>query len=266
MKTAEATDRAAHPSCRRPRPRTARAASLPVPGRTARAAVPGRAALVFALFFLLVLLAAPLGAIDEWHRQYDERTLQAADDLDIPDLVENPTEIDFDAVDDPSDDIHIETYADVHAVYPVPFQALRDTILDVDSHRDFVPRVVSSDAERTGDDPPSWRQQVELEFRVVVFSADYVFETEHLVPRHNDDELVLVFRMVKSHDEFIADTGGSWYLKRIDIEGKEHTYVRYFNHVAFGEHMVGLRLALRNLGLRDVKSVMDAYYEEALTR
>ena len=210
--------------------------------------------------------AARVEAVDQWHDRYNERTLQAVDDADFPDLVRNPTEIDFDAVDDPAEGIYIETYADVHAVYPVSFEALRDTILDLDSHKDFVPRVVSSSAEPTGDDPPSWRQHVKLEFSVVLFSAEYSFETEHLVPRDQDDQLVLVFRMVESHDDMIADTGGSWYLKRIDIDGSEHTYVRYFNHVAFGEHIVGLRLALRNLGLQDVKSVMNSYYQQARDR
>ncbi len=234
----------------------------------------GPPASVLARVFLhgLVVLAAVWGtparleALDQWHDRYNERTLQAVDDADFPDLLCDPTEIDFDAVDDPADGIYIETYADIHAVYPVSFEALRDTILDLDSHKDFVPRVVSSNAEPTGDDPPSWRQHVELEFSVVVFSAEYSFETEHLVPRDHDDELVLVFRMVESHDDMIADTGGSWYLKRIDVDGSEHTYVRYFNHVAFGEHIVGLRLALRNLGLQDVKSVMNSYYQEADAR
>ncbi|TVQ40431.1 MAG: hypothetical protein EA384_03360 [Spirochaetaceae bacterium] len=64
---------------------------------------------------------------------------------------------------DPSEEIHVETRADVHAVYPVAFEALRDVILDLDSHRDLVPCVISS--------------------------ADYSFETEHLVPHHSDHDI-----------------------------------------------------------------------------
>ena len=236
-------------------------ATLPGRARPARAAI-----LSLVVATAAFLLPARLAAVEEWYDQYNRRTLQAADDAEFADLVENPSGLDFDLQDEPSQDIVVESFADVHAVYPVSFEALRDTILDLDSHKDFVPNVASSDAQPTGDDPPSWRQKVELEFRLVVFSADYSFETEHLVPHRSDDDIVLVFRMVRSHDEMIANTGGSWYLKRIEIDGDEHTYARYFNHVAFGDHIFGLRFALRNFGLRDIKSVMDSFYREALNR
>lgn len=214
--------------------------------------------------------AARLDALDQWRRKYEDHqrnTLQvAAGGVGLAHLIDNPAELDFGAKDDPADDIYTVTFADVHAVYPVPFSSLRDTVLDLDSHKEFVPRVVSSDARRTGDNPPSWRQYVELSFRLLVFGADYSFETKHIVAHQDEDEFALVFRMLESHDELLADSGGSWYLKRIEIDGEEHTYVRYFNHVAFGKRIFGLRFALRNFGLRDVKSVMDAYYQEALQR
>ncbi|TVQ40430.1 MAG: hypothetical protein EA384_03355 [Spirochaetaceae bacterium] len=216
---------------------------------------------------LALLLAAPrASALQAWHDQHDERTLRVAEDADYAGLLENPRVLAFDAHDHPADEIYAVSFADLHAVYPVEFEALRDTILDLGSHGDFVPRVVSSAAEPAGDNPPKWRQHVELEFRVLVFRSDYSFETKHMVVRDKDREFALLFRMLESHDALLADSGGSWYLKRIEIDGLEHTYVRYFNHVAFGRRVFGLRFALRNFGLRDVKSVMNAYYEETLRR
>ena len=215
--------------------------------------------------------AARLAALDQWQqsfRDYEYDTLRPAEGLaptDFARLIEAPAEISFGADAHPSDDIYAVTFADIHAVYPVPLEALRETILDFDSHKEFVPRVVSSDAQRTADNPPSWRQHVELSFRLLIFGADYSFETKHIVSQQDEDRFALVFRMLESHDKMLADSGGSWYLKRIEIDNEEHTYVRYFNHVAFGLRIFGLRFALRNFGLRDVKSVMDAYYERALT-
>ena len=214
--------------------------------------------------------AARLAALDQWqqtYRDYEHDTLRPAEGLaqtDFARLIEAPAEISFGAEDHPSDDIYAVTFADIHAVYPVSLEALREAILDFDSHTEFVPRVVSSDAQPIRDDPPSWRQHVELSFRLLIFGADYSFETKHIVSRNDDDRFALVFRMLESHDEMLADSGGSWYLRRIEIEDEEHTYVRYFNHVAFGRRIFGLRFALRNFGLRDVKSVMDAYYRRAL--
>ncbi len=253
--------------------RAARSAprALPAAAPHSRTSFPPRArprTLLLLLPLLLLGAAQPLvtPAFEQWHRQYDKRVLQPLPGADMADLVGNPREIDFDVHSDPAEEIYAVTFADLHAVYPVSFETLRDTILDLDSHKDFVPRVVSSNAEPTGDDPPSWRQHVRLKFRFLIFSADYSFDTRHLVARDDHKEFTLLFRMVESHDRMLADSGGSWYLKRVDIDGTEHTYVRYFNHAAFGRRILGLRLALRNFGLRDIKSVMDAYYQEARTR
>ncbi|TVR29700.1 MAG: hypothetical protein EA404_14295 [Spirochaetaceae bacterium] len=237
-----------------------------------------RPILLLSLLFLFVASPPPAAAFEQWRRRYDERTLQAADAADAADaaesvdyaaLIETPTEIRFDIRDPASDadeDVVVESFADLHAVYPLNFEALCDVILDLDSHNSFVPNLVKSDVISAADDPPSWRRAARIERSVAVFSADYGFETEHIIVHQTDDEIAVIFRMVESHDEMLADTGGSWYLKRIDIDGREYTYVRHFNHVAFGSHTPGLRLALRNFGLRDIKSVMDAYYQEADAR
>ena len=214
----------------------------------------------------LLLAATRTSALEAWYDRYGERTLLVAKDTDYAGLLENPRALAFDAHGHPADEIYTVSFADLHAVYPVELEALRDTILDLNSHQDFVPRVVSSAAEPAGDNPPRWRQHVELEFRVLVFRSDYSFETKHTVVRDEGHEFALQFRMLESHDALLADSGGSWYLRRIELDGHEHTYVRYFNHVAFARRVFGLRLALRNFGLRDVKSVMNAYYKETLRR
>ena len=228
-----------------------------------------RVMLLLSLLFLFAAGPPPAAAFEQWRRRYDERTLQLAEGVDYAALIKTPTEIRFnirDAESDADEDVVVESIADLHAVYPVSFEALRDVLLDLDSHNSFVPNMSTSDVISYTDDPPSWRRAARIERSVVVFSADYGFETEHIIVHQSDDEIAVIFRMVESHDKMLADTGGSWYLKRIDIDGREHTYTRHFNHVAFGRHTPGLRLALRNFGLRDIKSVMDAYYQEAAAR
>ena len=217
---------------------------------------------------------------------FDGSRLAVSPDTSFQHLLEEPTELDFGVErGDLDEDGHVTlTWSDLHVVYAVPLEAFRAVLLDFDSHADFVPRVVESPAEQVDTEPPRWRQRVKLSFRFLGFGADYAFHTEHQIEfdrganpdRHptghpNDQpnqptEFGLRFRMVDTTTETLVDSGGTWYLKEVFINDRPHTYVRYTNFAAFGRSIVGLRLALRNFGLRDVKSVMDAYFREALAR
>ncbi len=209
---------------------------------------------------------------------FDGSRLAVSPDTEFNDLLETPTELDFGVErGDLDEDGYVTlTWSDLNAVYPVPLEAFRAVLLDFDSHADFVPRVVESPAEQVAADPPRWQQRVKLSFRFLGFGADYAFHTEHQIvldrgtnpERHTNGpvEFGLRFRMFDTETETLTDSGGTWYLKELSINDRPHTYVRYTNFAAFGRSIVGLRLALRNFGLRDVKSVMDAYYREALTR
>lgn len=212
---------------------------------------------------------------------FDGSRLAVSPDTEFNDLLETPTELDFGVErGDADEDGYVTlTWSDLHAVYPIRLEAFRAVLLDFDSHADFVPRVVESPAEQVATDPPRWQQRVKLSFRFLGFGADYAFHTEHQIEfdrgsnrqtnrqNHNEPaEFGLRFRMFDTETETLVDSGGTWYLKELTIDDAPHTYVRYTNFAAFGRSIVGLRLALRNFGLRDVKSVMNAYFHEAIDR
>lgn len=213
----------------------------------------------------LVALPAPLPALEEWRAEAEQETLRMPEGTDLATLVGRPTEIDSGVVGE-DDEAVAASFADVHAVYDVDPRVLRETIMDLDSQEQFVPHVEESRAERTGDDPPRWIQRIRIAVGVLFFEAGYELDNEYLVVQRDDDRFGMVFRMAESHDDMLADTYGSWYLEAVEVNGMRGTYVRYFSHVAFAEHVVGLRIALELFGLNNVIAVMDAYVDEARRR
>lgn len=193
-----------------------------------------------------------------------------APDADLAELLKNPTKISFAVDTSPPSPATTSTLGDLHAVYPVSLAAMRETITDYNNYPEFAPRVTQSDAVRTGEDPVTYRQRLTLSFRVLFFGSDYDYYltvTETPVCRVDGvAEFGMHYRMQESLDGRLSDVEGSWYLRAVEIDGVEHTYARYFNSIFFAEDQFGLRLALRNLGARDLKNTMDAMYREAERR
>lgn len=185
-------------------------------------------------------------------------------------LLKNPTEISFVVDSSPPAPATTATIGDLHAVYPVPLAVMREVITDYNNYPRFAPRVTQSHAVRTGNAPATYRQRLTLSFRVLFFGSDYDYYltvTETPLCRPNGvDEFGMHYRMRESLDGRLSDVEGSWYLRAVQIDGVEHTYARYYNSIHFAEDQFGLRLALRNLGARDLKNTMDAMYREAERR
>ncbi len=246
------THHAAHPR------RRARA-----PGTTLVAAVSVTATLVAAT---VATPPAEAGTFDAWLERAEHRALFMPADTDAGALLDGPAAIAYDVDTDPGDDAFMAVSSDVHGVYRVSFETLAQTIADLDSHENFVPHVAGSRARRTGSDPPEWLQHVELSSGFLFFRVDQSFENRHVVLRIDEDRFALVFRLNESYDALVSDIHGAWYLERVVIDGGEHVYVRYFNHVVFSRRTAGLRFAVRSFGLRDAKNAIAAYVSEARRR
>ncbi len=195
-------------------------------------------------------------------------------------LLNTPTEISFVVDTSPPAPATTSTLGDMHAVYPVSICVMSEVITDYNNYPRFAPRVTQSRAVRTADNPPTYRQRLTLSFRVLFFGSDYDYYltvTETPLCRADaapdtdaapapGSEFGMHYRMQESLDGRLSDVEGSWYLRAVEIDGVQHTYVRYFNSIFFAEDQFGLRLALRNLGARDLKNTMDAMFREAQRR
>ncbi len=156
------------------------------------------------------------------------------------------------------------TIGDLHAVFALPLAALRDVVTDYNAYPHFVPRVTFSRAERVADSPSVYHQRLTLSFRVLFFGSDYDYHLQVVEPYPpSADEFILHYRMTESLDGQLSGVAGSWYLRAVTIDGREHTYARYFNRIDFAQDQFGLRLALRNLGANDMRSAMLAFAREA---
>ncbi|TVQ40432.1 MAG: hypothetical protein EA384_03365 [Spirochaetaceae bacterium] len=233
---------------------------------------------------------------------------------DFAALLRNPTEIHFSVDTSPPAPATTASIGDLHAVYPVPLDIMRQVITDYNAYPEFAPRVTNSQAVRIGDDPPTWRHHLTLSFQVLFFGSGYDYYLTVVEPplgahnygprsavpgsavpgsgpetsaaerrwveaqsgnpgsgpaagcRAQGGEFAMYYRMDRSLDGQLVDVAGSWYLCAVEIDGVEHTYARYFNSISFARDQFGLRVALRNLGARDMKSAMDAFYHEAERR
>ena len=220
----------------------------------------------FRLLCGVMILARSLSA---WAIDYP---LAPAEGVDYAALMQNPTELSFTVDTSPPPPATTASVGDLHALYPVPLALMREVVTDYNAYPSFAPRVTVSSAQRIGDDPPTWNQRLTLSFRVLFFGSDYdyyITVTEPPLsdnPHGNSEEFAMHYRMERSLDGKLSDVAGSWYLRAVEINGVEHTYARYFNSIHFAHDQFGLRLALRNLGARDMKLAMDAFYREAERR
>ena len=159
------------------------------------------------------------------------------------------------------------TIGDLHAVFALPLAALRDVVTDYNAYPQFVPRVTFSRAERISDNPSVYHQRLTLSFRVLFFGSDYDYHLQVVEPSPpSADEFIMYYQMTESLDGQLSGVAGSWYLRAITIDGRAHTYARYFNRIDFAQDQFGLRLALRNLGANDMRSAMLAFAREAERR
>ncbi len=220
---------------------------------------------VAGLGIAMLLTPVRTHTLEQWREEAEQERLQIPAGTDLAALMGNPTEIES-GIESGDDAVAVASFADVHAVYEVDLEVLRDTIVDFDRYEQFVPHVELSDGRRIGDDPLRWMQLIEIAYGVLVFQAEYALDNEFVVVQDEDVRFALVFRMAESHDGRLADSFGSWFLETVDIDGRPATYVRYYSYVAFAEDMPGLRVALQMFGLQDVKAVMNAYVDEARER
>ncbi|TVR04530.1 MAG: hypothetical protein EA403_04825 [Spirochaetaceae bacterium] len=159
------------------------------------------------------------------------------------------------------------TIGDLHAVFALPLAALRDAVTDYNAYPGFVPRVTYSRAERIAHNPVVYHQRLTLSFRVLFFGSDYDYHLQVVAPHPpSADEFIMHYRMTESLDGQLSGVAGSWYLRAVLINGREHTYARYFNRIDFAQDQFGLRLALRNLGANDMRTAMLAFAREAERR
>ena len=163
----------------------------------------------------------------------------------------------------------LETAGVLHGLFETPIELLATTIRDVGSLHEFVPRlymseVICTDGQLTGHS----RVLYELSFRFLVFRQDYRFVTDYFVADdlETSGEYRVWWQLHEPLDNEIVDASGSWYLKRVVLDGAEYTYVAYAVNTVFRERTIGLSAMLARYGERDARTAMLAYVEEAERR
>jgi len=237
------------------------------------AALHRRLSLPAPMFLLLVLLtaAAVTAAAQETsdrHLRFDFRA-GAPPGTDYEALIERPAEIrkDIDLF-RAEGEWRIRALFDFHAVYPVRKGQMVEVLTQYEGSEDFVPRVEFSEVlEVTRADPPCLRQHLKLVFTALTARRDYDYIITLCEDRRRaENAFLLKWTLDRSLDGkmFLAD--GSWYVKRIETEDGEMTYVRYYNRTGLTSEVPLTALFMRWFSAGDVAGMMNAMYREASDR
>ena len=202
------------------------------------------------------------GATDNWRLE--------AHDLDaLSEELNEPQSVRFDSGSPSDHEGAYESVAHMHVLVDAEAHVLAEVLSDVERQPDFMPRltradVVCSELQAEG----FLRVEQELSFRFLVFRRDYRYVIDYFI--EDDLEETGAFRvwwvLSDPGDGQIVTNSGSWYVRRVEIDGREYSYVAYAVHTVFARRRAGLRTALRRFGERDVRNAMDALYEEAVRR
>ncbi len=202
------------------------------------------------------------GAADAWRLE--------AHDLDaLHDDVGSPQTVEFRTGRPADDEGAYESVAHMHMLVDVEARVLADVLRDVERQPDFMPRlvhanVICSELEEEG----FLRVEQELSFRILIFRRDYRYVIDYFI--EDDVDEAGAFRvwwaLSDPGDGQIVTNSGSWYVRRVEIDGSEYSYLAYGVHTVFARRQAGLRTALRRFGERDVRNAMEALYEEAARR
>lgn len=171
---------------------------------------------------------------------------------------------------EPSDgDGAYESVGHMHALYDTPLQGFVRALDDIEGQAEFLPRlevsdVICSDREADG----YVRVRHGLSFRFLFFRRDYRYVIDMFVEDEVDafESYRVWWELRDPENGEIVKNSGSWYIARVEVEGRELTYVAYAVHTVFATRQVGLPVALTRFGERDVRNAVNALHDEAQRR
>ncbi len=181
-------------------------------------------------------------------------------------LIENPIPFKVEARaagrDDPAATI-ITT--ETHAVYPISPDAMLRVLKDYEALPEIIPDLVV-DETICEHSSGMVKQRQRTEFRILFFT----FGTEYLIDAYyvlnGPEEYGGYWGMYDSVDGKLAYQYGSWYFRRITLNGRAYTYVRHYIYSGVTTRVPGLRLIAQRNARSRVVEMFDALYAESVRR
>jgi len=185
---------------------------------------------------------------------------------DLLELLGRPTPIVISAEPAPKDDpASIIAIAETHALYPVEPWQMVEVLRDDEVLPDVIPDLTLSETICwNGPDMMRQRQRTEINVLFLTFATEYLIEVHHVLG--GPVEYGSYWAMYESLDGNLARQLGSWYFRKVTIDGRDYTYVRHFTLNGLTYRVPGLRFMVERGAAGHVADMMDSVYREAVNR
>jgi hypothetical protein len=192
-----------------------------------------------------------------------------ADGVDLAEIFATPTELTSWA--EPQiigGSERLVSEVEYHVVFEIPFFRVVDVMMDVERQEEFVGTVLESRVLCTSATGTRYfRQYMETQFRWSVFSRRYKQIINLYVETPNPtQEYRSRFALDESLDGKMLETRGSWYARRVSVDGVDATYVRAVQQVTLSKNPLPVRIAIQGVVTREMANTLDRIAEEARAR
>ncbi|MGO8694882.1 MAG: hypothetical protein ACLQMF_14565 [Rectinemataceae bacterium] len=186
---------------------------------------------------------------------------------DLKALIGKPTLIDMQVKtfhDPASGELRLSGFGEAEGVYDVPLQAVLDVLTDYPGQKVYSPRLLDVKVEYQDQHRAVVYQDIGINFFGIKFGSRV--RSEIIVDELGPDEVGIRARLLESVDHNLFDSFSSWYLKEVEVDGKEMLYLRNFTSPGLRKPFIGIAGILKIFTPPELKGQIESTVKEALRR
>lgn len=170
-----------------------------------------------------------------------------------------------DLVQDPvSSERRLAGYGEYHAVYDVPAADYIVVLMDFNDYHRFVPMIVTSEIlEQRG---TTLISRFRAGISILGFSQVYETISECEYETFPDGSFGVRSRLIDSPDGKMYEHFLSWYIKPVLLDGRQMTYVRYYNRPGIRNPFPGMVTLVRAFANSNLRGQSESIAKETLRR
>lgn len=206
-----------------------------------------------------LISAAPLAGFDYRYSM--------PDDTDPAELIENAELISSKnqrVFSEEHDEWQLQGYADAHGVYALPAELLLAVAADFDAYRDFLPWNSGDGVQEQNGN--HYQVHFRSGIRFLGFGIGFELISEAVVEEVGEGRYGIRVRMLEGLHGGLYEHYVSWYLERLIIEGREYTYVRYYNRPGISRPFRGMTSLAGRFSRSNTIGQLEALADEAHRR
>ncbi len=155
-------------------------------------------------------------------------------------------------------------YAEFHAVYDLPVDALWDVLLDIPSYPTFSPRILGAEIESAWGSVYRVRYTTGIRFLGIEVSYDAIEDVT--VQTFLDGSRGTRTRLVQSLDGSVFEHFSSFFVAPVTVGGREMAFVRYFSRPGIRNPGFGMLQVVQFFAAPEGKGQVNAVAKEAARR